>query len=481
MKSIKFKMWINMMTVVAVLITVIWLLFAVSLQNFYEYAKEGEVKKTQKQYITMLESAENMGLAYDKIMEMGRRSDSFVEVYDSDKRLVFSPFMYVAENEIFGRRVPSMDVVTTYAMPSVIQSMEENGQRSHTLKLKGRKSEDASTIVLINTFENDNRTYYIASRASLVPVRDTRLIFNRFYLLILIIFLVMSLILSFVFAEFVTKPITRISNAAKEVSRGNYDVVVPSTGRKDEMSMLTDDFNNMTKELTKVDALRKDLLANVSHELKTPLTMIRGYAETIRDLTGNNPEKRDKQLDIIIDESERLSELIGNVLDLSRLQAGKAEFTQGTIDLSQMLDSISGRYEIFREKGYEFDINIAPGVYTKGDQMRLEQVVCNLIDNAINHSDQSAPIKICLERKDVGYFTVTNFGDIIEKQNINHIWDRYYRIDKSGKRRVTGTGIGLSIVKEVLSAHGFSFGVTSDADTGTTFWVKFPLTDTKDI
>ncbi len=464
-----------MMTVVAVLITVIWLLFAIFLQNFYEYAKEGEVRKSQKQYISMLENADNMGEAYDKIIEMERKSDSFVEIYNQDKKLVFSPLMYVSNNEMFGRRISPNNIVTTYAMPSVIQSMVENRQTSHTLKLKARNSDDVSTIVLINTFENNNQTFYIASRASLVPVRDTRLIFNRFYMLILIIFLAMSLILSFIFAEYVAKPITRISNAAKEVSRGNYDIVLPSTGRKDEMSILTDDFNNMTKELTKVDSLRKDLLANVSHELKTPLTMIRGYAETIRDLTGNNPEKREKQLDIIIDESERLSGLIGNVLDLSRLQAGKTEFSEETFNLSEMIENILGRYEIFKEKGYEFDVNVEENIYSEGDGTRIEQVICNLIDNAINHTDLSKPVKITLEKSDFACLSVTNYGDIIEEQNIKHIWDRYYRIDKSGKRRVTGTGIGLSIVKEILTAHKYNFGVTSTLETGTTFWVKFPL------
>ena len=477
MKSIKFKMWINMMTVVAVLITVIWLLFAIFLQNFYEFAKEGEVKKSQKQYITMLENSRDMGKTYDKIMETGRRSDTFVEIYNQDKEVVYSPFMYISDNAIFGKRVPFINGAPTYAMPSVIQSMEDNGQKSHTLKLASRKSDEISTIVLINRFENNNNTYYIALRASLVPVQDTRLIFNRFYMIILAVFLVMSLILSLIFAEFVSKPISRISHAAKEVSRGNYDVVVPSTGGKDEMSKLTEDFNNMTKELTKVDALRKDLLANVSHELKTPLTMIRGYAETIKDLTGDNPEKRVKQLDIIIDEADRLSNLIGNVLDLSRLQAGKREFVMSNFDMSELAKNLILRYDIFKDQGYEFDVNIAPDVRINGDFGGLEQVICNLIDNAINHSDMSQPIKITLNDK--GEFSVINFGDVIEEENIRHIWDRYYKIDKSGKRRVTGTGIGLSIVKEILVAHGYEYGVTSTKESGTEFWVKFPLEKSK--
>lgn len=477
MKSIKFKMWINMMAVVAVLITVIWLLLIVFLQNFYEFSKESEVKKNQRQYISILESSENMDNAYDKIIEMSRKGDSFVEIYDQNKKLIYSPFMYVSNNELFGRRVSSNDVVTTYAMPSVIQSMEDNGQKSHTLKIHPHKNGDISTIVLINTFENKNLKYYIASRASLIPMQDTRLIFRRFYTIIILVLLIMSLILSFFFAEFVTKPITRISNAAKQVAAGNYNVILPSTGHKDEMGILTEDFNHMTKEIAKVDNIRKDLLANVSHELKTPLTMIRGYAETIKDLTGNNPEKREKQLDIIIDESERLSDLITNILDLSQLQSGNPEFVKEKLNISNLVNNLMGRYDIFCDKGYQFESNITPELYTNGDYARLEQVVCNLIDNAVNHSDPGSVIKICLKKTDCARFSVTNFGDVIDKENINHIWDRYYRIDKSGKRRVTGTGLGLSIVKEVLNAHNFKYGVTSSLEEGTTFWVDFPLSD----
>ncbi len=477
MKSIKFKMWINMMAVVAVLITVIGLFLIVFLQDFYEYSKESEVKKTQKQYISILESSENMGTAYDKIIELSRQSDSFVEIYDQDRKLVFSPFMYVSNNELFGKRVSSNDVVTTYAMPSVIQSMEENGQKSHTLKIQPHKNNGISTIVLINTFENNNLKYYIASRASLLPMQDTSMIFRRFFIIIIITLLITALITSFVFAELFTKPIRKISNAAKQVAAGNYNVTLPSTGHKDEMSMLAEDFNHMTREIARVDNMRKDLLANVSHELKTPLTMIRGYAETIKDLTGNNPEKREKQLDIIIDESDRLSDLITNVLDLSQLQAGKIEFTTEKLNLSNLITGLLGRYDIFRDRGYEFEINITPDIYSKGDYSRLEQVICNLIDNAVNHSETGTPIKISLEKKSCAYFSVTNYGNVIEKENINHIWDRYYRIDKSGKRRVTGTGIGLSIVKEILTAHKFEFGVESNEDTGTTFWIEFPLSD----
>ena len=229
MKSIKFKMWMNMMAVVIVLITVIWLLLIVFLQNFYEFSKESQTKKTQKQYISILENAQNMGEAYDQIIELSHKSDNFVEIYDYNKKLIYSPLMYVSNNELFSRRVSVNDVVTTYSMPSVIKSMEDNGQKSHTLKLKSHKNNYISTIVLINTFENNGLSYYIASRASLIPVHETSLIFNRFFMIIILVLLIMSLLVSFVFAEFVTKPISRISFAAKARVTNDKRITITNT------------------------------------------------------------------------------------------------------------------------------------------------------------------------------------------------------------------------------------------------------------
>ena len=251
---------------------------------------------------------------------------------------------------------------------------------------------------------------------------------------------------------------------------GNFDVKVGYKS-EDEMGQLVDDFNNMTAELSKVDSIRKDLIANVSHELRTPLTMIKGYAETLRDLTINNPEKREKQLNIIVDESDRLSDLITNMLDLSKLQAGKTVLERADFDMSYMLNKLLKRYDIFKDKGYEFNISIADGVTVNGDYGRIEQVICNLIDNAVNHSVDSKKIDIDFGMN--GIFRVRNFGDVIEPEDIKHIWDRYYKIDKTGNRRVTGTGIGLSIVKEILNLHGFKYGVTSDEQNGTIFTVEF--------
>jgi signal transduction histidine kinase len=140
------------------------------------------------------------------------------------------------------------------------------------------------------------------------------------------------------------------------------------------------------------------------------------------------------------------------MLDLSRLQADKLDFEFESFDLTKMLEKLMERYDIYKEQGFVFNLNLAENVKTVGDYARLEQVVCNIVDNAINHSIDTKEIDITLT--DNAVLNVRNFGDVIEPEDIRHIWDRYYKIDKSGRRRIAGTGIGLSIVKEILTRHG---------------------------
>lgn len=471
-KSITFKTWGYMIGVVSIILIVMWLIGIVFLQDFYEYTKELDVKEVQVEIVKTL-SQGDVSESYEKILEISRENDLFVEVFDSEGRLIISPYMYVAKNNpqvrmTFGNMMSS--IVATNAVKEMIAS----GENSKIIKIKPKETEhqknQENAIMMINKFSIEKANYFVASRASLVPVQSTQDILSRLIIIIMIVILVVSLLLAFAFASTITKPIRKLSVAARQVAAGNYDVNV-QIENTDELGVLTNDFNKMTKELGKVDSIRKDLIANVSHELRTPLTMIKGYAETIRDLSGDNPEKREKQLGIIIDETDRLSGLITNMLDLSRLQADRLDFEFEEFNLTKMLKKLMERYDIYTQQGFVFNINLAENVMIKGDYARLEQVVCNLVDNAINHSLDTQIIDITLTEK--GVLNVRNFGDVIEPENIRHIWDRYYKIDKSGRRRIAGTGIGLSIVKEILTRHGFKYGVSSDKTNGTNFWVEF--------
>ena len=457
----------------SVILIIMWLLGIVFLQNFYEFTKELDVKDVQVEIVKIL-SKDDVTESYEKIFEISRENDLFVEVFDGEGRMIISPYMFFKNGEN-PMRINFANMMSSMVATSAVKEMIQTGENSKVVRVEpkeGMPNNRENAIMLINRFESEGKVYYAASRTSLVPIQSTADIVGRLFIIIMIAVLVVSLVMSFIFSHSITKPIRRLSTAAKEVAAGNYDISVP-VDSMDELGILTRDFNEMTNELGKVDNIRKDLIANVSHELRTPLTMIKGYAETIRDLSGDNPEKREKQLGIIIDETDRVSTLITNMLDLSRLQADKVDFDIETFDASKMLIKLMERYEIYKEQGFEFNLNIAENVEITGDYARIEQVICNLVDNAINHSIDTQTIDITLTDK--GILNVRNFGDVIEEENIRHIWDRYYKIDKSGRRRVTGTGIGLSIVKEILNAHKFAYGVTSDKTNGTNFSAARPI------
>ncbi len=470
LKSIRFKTWAHMMGAMAILLIIMWLFQVVFLQDFYELIKEWDVKGVQKEVVQALSSEGGLTENYEEILQISRENDLYIEVYDSNGNLLISPISYFFNMN--GMRLPGLTIGNLYESSTVGATVAQTAQSGEKAKVIKQEAniEGRSMMLLIDRFVCEDIEYYAVSRASLIPVQATADILSKIIFYIFIAMVILSLIMSVAFSTSITKPTRALSNAAKEVAAGKFDVKIDYEA-EGEMGQLVSDFNNMTKELTKVDSIRKDLIANVSHELRTPLTMIKGYAETLRDLTINNPEKREKQLNIIVDESDRLSALITNMLDLSRLQAEKTTLERADFDLSYMINKLLRRYDIFKDQGYEFNVSVAEKVIVNGDYGRIEQVILNLIDNAVNHSVESKKIDINLGINKV--FLVRNYGDVIEKENIKHIWDRYYKIDKTGNRRVTGTGIGLSIVKEILNLHNFKYGVTSDEENGTVFWVKF--------
>ena len=470
-KSIKTKTFLCIMSVVAVILLLMYTLQILGLQTIYEITKQKEVKSVQKQMIEKLEKGD-LHSSIDSIMTLSQQNDIFVEIYDEKKEIVMSPYLYMEEQMWnLQQRYPFGNLISRYRMTQFIDKLDQTGKNSLVVRVKN-KDDITSTIVLVNKFKNTNNTFYLVTSSALAPVAATSGILRKIFVIILVFVLLVSSIISLVLAIYFTRPLRKLSNAAKAVAAGDYSVRIDNQFN-DEIGLLIDDFNNMTTQLSKVDSMRKDLVANVSHELRTPLTMIKGYAETIRDLTGDKPEKRKKQLDVIINESDRLSSLITNMLDLSALQAGKTKFEYTQFNLSQTITALLKRYDIFKDSGYEFTSNIAPDVVINADKDRISQVICNLLDNAVNHSLDNKHIYINLIIKDAPVLEIINFGDVIEKENLPHIWERYYRIDKVGNRRVTGTGIGLSIVKEILISHNLKFGVSSSGEKGTIFWVEF--------
>jgi len=231
-------------------------------------------------------------------------------------------------------------------------------------------------------------------------------------------------------------------------------------------------------EVKKSGDFQRDLLANVSHDLKTPLTMIKAYASMIREISGNNPEKRDKHLQVIIDEADRLTGLVNDVLNVSKLTSNLDEIKFKVFNLTEYLYGIINKFEYLQEtQGYTFMVDIDPNLYTRADEEKIGQVIYNLLGNAVNYtgSDKTVYISLKLNLSDERIkLSIRDTGKGIAKDDLQDIWNRYYRVKENHQRPVKGTGLGLNIVKIILKNHSFDYGVESELDKGSTFWVDFP-------
>lgn len=290
-----------------------------------------------------------------------------------------------------------------------------------------------------------------------------------------IIVVLIGILLSWFLSTRISKPIDEISQTAKKWAEGEADVSFTGTGHHAEIHELADTLNYAKESVSKANVLQRDLLANVSHDLKTPLTMIKAYAEMIRDLSGDIKEKRDKHTQVIMDEADRLTMLVNDILNLSKLQSAVDPLELSQVNLSDLTERVIGRFAPYVEnQGFTIENNVAPDLLTVVDEQKIEQVVYNLLGNSLNYTGEDKVVKVYLTAEnDKIILEIIDSGKGISQENVNTIWDRYYRFSETNTRPVKGTGLGLSIVKTILDSHNLKFGVRSKKDCGSNFFVEF--------
>lgn len=289
------------------------------------------------------------------------------------------------------------------------------------------------------------------------------------------ILLVVSVLLALFMARRVSTPIIKMNQSAKELAKGNYDTVFSGDGYL-EIRELNDTLNHTAKELSKVEGLRRELIANVSHDLRTPLTMITGYGEMMRDIPGENTPEN---VQIMIDEAKRLSDLVSDMLDISQLQAGVSLLHREVLNLTQCIVKILQRYnKLIEQDGYEILFSSQEDVLVLADRVKMEQVIYNLVNNAICYTgaDKKIEIKQTLdEEKNTVRIDICDTGEGIAEEQLAYIWQRYYRTDHSHQRAIIGTGLGLSIVKNIFDLHHIAYGVCNLPQGGCDFWFIMPV------
>ena len=305
----------------------------------------------------------------------------------------------------------------------------------------------------------------------ITPVDSTVETLKIQLLCLTLVMAVLGLGLALFIARRIARPLAAINQSAKKLGEGDYAIRFEGAGTR-EAAELAQTLNYAAGELSKVDELRRELLANVSHDLRTPLTMIEGYAEVMRDLPGENTPEN---VQIIIDETQRLTNLVNDLLDLSKLEAGVVPLDKTRFNLTDSIRQTLKRYDKLAD--YRFPFYADRDVFVTADELRISQVVYNLVNNAITYAGADKTITL---RQTVGdgmvRISVTDTGEGIPADKLRDIWQRYYKVDKSHKRAQIGTGLGLSIVKNVMDLHGGRYGVESQLGVGSTFWFALPLT-----
>ena len=319
---------------------------------------------------------------------------------------------------------------------------------------------DDGSVIFLNSVLEDISSTTIQLRAQLVYI--------------VIILVIVSVIVSIFISKSINNPILKIINSAKELGKGNYNVKFEKSNIA-ELDELSEVLTVAASEMGKTDELRRDLIANVSHDLKTPLTMIKAYAEKVKDISYKDKEKMDNDLEVIIKETDRLNNLVNDLLELSKLESKKNELNIEQYNLIESLNDILTRYDIVIEKnGYKFEIDIPDEAIVNADKAKVEQVIYNLINNAIEHTGDDLVVKIKIEKqKDGIMLSITDTGKGISEKEIPLVWTRYYTKEKRHRRNIVGSGIGLSIVKKILEEHNFKYGIDSKLGEYTTFYVKF--------
>ena len=480
--GIKWKMFAILLIFIVAVIGIIWFFQVGMLEVFYRNTKFKELENTADK----IEEAVVNSLDVESVVYQ-----STEEYYSSV--IVFEVIDRIAEPIV--EAIQPANSIMPYFSKSDIQGLydraNENGGAYvanvwHNMGEKSGKLEiefleykgmyfpfsdySSQSALDVRIFTNGNSEYIILQTSALSPVSAMVRTLNAQFLWIGIILVLAALALAGIMSKFITKPIIRMNAAAQKLALGDYDADFEGKGYR-EIFELSQTLNYASCELSRTDKFQKELISNVSHDLRTPLTMIKGYAEVIRDIPDENTPEN---IQVIIDETERLAALVNDMLDASKLKAGTRAPDMQMFSLTQVISDIMKRYEKLTEQdGYRIDFIADSEAFVCADSVMMLQVVYNLINNAINYTgeDKSVTVRQTIADNKVR-ISVTDTGAGISKEDLPLIWERYYKVDKVHKRAAVGTGLGLSIAREILTLHNARFGVSSAEGIGSTFWFE---------
>ena len=340
----------------------------------------------------------------------------------------------------------------------------------------------------------DNGTVFIMS-VPMDSIREAAWISNRFLMYVGLIVAAIGAFLVYLITKYVARPVNELSTLSERMSRLDFDAKYTSNGHAateietlgnsmntlsdrlkeaiGELRLANDQLQKDIDEKVKIDEMRKEFIADVSHELKTPIALIQGYAEGLSEGMAEDPENRDYYCSVIVDESQKMNTMVRQLLSLSALEFGQEPGEMTAFSLPELIRGVIAKSGILlREKELSVEFDCAEDIQVYADEFRIEEVVTNYLNNAINHAAGDRRIAIAIgdsDEKNVVRVTVYNSGKHIPEEDLDKLWQKFYKVDKARTRAYGGSGIGLSIVKAVMDSHHRKYGA-ENCEGGVKFW-----------
>ena len=444
--SLKVQIWKYLSIFSIFILSFLWLFQVLFLNKFYEFSKIKQLDNT----INLIKESYNNNSLYSNVDNYAEDNGICIQIF-TDKKIIY-------DSQIFNKGCMPKNV--DYRDVFIKSSLDKE-----TYKLINPRFNNE---VLLKAIKLNSNTYAFLS-SSLQPLDGAVEIIKKELVIVSIMVLLFSFLIGYFISKKLSKPIEKINKTAKIMAQGDYENAYFFIDENIlELNELVSTLNQTNDELTKIDELQKEILANVSHDLKTPLTMIKAYAEMVRDLTYKDDIKREDNLNVIIEETDRLNLLVNDIIELTKINNDLQNLNITEFDLVELINSIINRFSIM-DANFVFK-NKLP-IIVKADKIRIEQVIYNLIINAINYTGKDKKVIINLKENDkYVHVEIKDTGKGIDEEDLKLIWKRYYKVDKKYRREKKGSGIGVSIVENILKKHKFNYGVNSIKNKGTTFY-----------
>lgn len=502
--SISWKLFAYLALFTAFILLVVWIMQIGLLNYFYSQSKYQEldtadriiteavltspseleltVKECAASYLLCIRVFRVDGPTAHQIVSAEVSGDCLIHRI-SDKYLTFLYNEAIANGGLYTKRLSPKSLFLTHpdAMAGWEAADRLPDREDFREQIQTPVMDRSINMIHVRVITDDmGESYILMLNSELEPLNATVQTLKTQFWVIAFILLWGALFLAILISRNISAPIKKMNRAAKRLAKGRYDADFRADGYR-EVVELSNSLTHAAEQLARTDKLQKELIANISHDLRTPLTMIIGYSEVMRDLPGENTPEN---VQVIIDETERLAQLVNDLLDLSKLQAGSRTPKMEIFNLTELIEATMMRYEKLTQKdGYRIEYESDVSVDIRADRTMLLQVIYNLINNAINYTGEDKLVRVTQKLSEDGSrvrVSVTDSGAGIAPDQIPLIWDRYYKIDKVHRRAMIGTGLGLSIVKQILEAHRTIYGVESKLGEGSTFWFEMRVETVND-